>query len=58
MLMVYTLKLTGKSIGSNMIRKIYVSWVRKDELSIDESKSLARCMMHSEKIQRELYRKV
>lgn len=56
MLTKYTRKLTGKSIGSSLIRKIYVSWLRRSELDFEESKQVARYMMHSETLQRSLYR--
>lgn len=58
LLMDYTEKLTGKRIGSSMIRKIYVSWMRRGEMECEESEKMAREMMHSEDIQRSLYRKV
>lgn len=58
MLTEYTQKLTGKSIGSSLLRKIYISHMRKNELTNKESKELAKNMMHSEEIQRSLYRKV
>jgi len=49
-------KITGKRIASQMIRKMYVSHVRKNELTAEENRELSLALQHSEKMSREVYR--
>lgn len=51
-------ELTGKRIASQMIRKIYVSFVRKDELTAEQNRQLSETLQHSEKMSRGVYRVV
>jgi hypothetical protein len=37
----------GKSVGVNVLRHSYVSWMRKDEMKIKKSNELASSMLHS-----------
>ena len=37
----------GKNIGCTLLRKIVVSWVRRNDLTLDDRSKLAKKMMHS-----------
>ena len=58
MLTRFTSKLTGKKIGSTLLRSIFVSHVRGNEKTYQDSKRLSKEMMHSESTSRLIYRKV
>ena len=51
-------RITGKRIGSQLLRKITVSHLRKDELTNEENSQLSNSMMHRESTSRKVYRKV
>jgi hypothetical protein len=53
-----TERLTGKRIGSQMMRKIMVSSARKNDLSLSDSKELAKNAMHSVRMSSSVYRKM
>jgi len=50
-------KHSGKSVGANILRHSYTSWMRRGELSFKESAELARQMGHSQTMSA-LYRKI
>lgn len=50
-------KYSGKSIGVNILRHSYESWVRRNEMTFRESAEIARQMMHSETMS-QLYRRL
>ncbi len=50
--------ITGKTIGSQMLRKIVVSYTRRGEMPYIESKEFSQKMMHSEGVSKRTYRKL
>ena len=50
-------KHTGKSIGVNVLRHSYDSWLRRHEMSFKESAALALSMGHSQQMS-QLYRRL
>lgn len=50
-------KLSGKSVGANILRHSYDSWLRRNEMSFRESAALAAQMMHSQTMS-QLYRRI
>jgi integrase len=50
-------KYSGKSVGVNILRHSYASWMRKGELSFKASQELAQSMGHSQTMSA-LYRKI
>ena len=53
-----TERLTGKRIGSQMMRKIQTSSVHKNDITRQEAKELAKSQMHSEDTSLKMYRKI
>jgi hypothetical protein len=51
-------KVTGKPIGSQMLRKITVSYFRRNEPTTKENREFTNKMHHSENVSRTIYRKV
>ena len=50
-------KYSGKSVGVNILRHSYISWMRKGEAAFKESQELARQMGHSQTMS-QLYRRL
>ena len=50
-------KHSGKSVGVNILRHSYDSWLRRNELTYKQSQTLANQMMHSQSMSH-LYRRL
>lgn len=50
--------ITGKCIGSQMLRKITITHYRKDELTTKQNQTFSNKMHHSEHVSRTVYRRV
>jgi hypothetical protein len=50
-------KHSGKSVGVNILRHSYDSWLRRNEMTYKQSKTLANQMMHSQQMSH-LYRRI
>lgn len=51
-------KISTKTIGSQMLRKITVSYERRNDLTPSQNSNLSNLMMHSENVSRRMYRKI
>jgi hypothetical protein len=51
-------KITTKNIGSQMLRKITVSYERRNELTPSQNSNLSNLMMHNENTSKRTYRKI
>jgi hypothetical protein len=50
-------KHSGKSVGANILRHSYDSWMRRNEMTYKQSSTLANQMMHSQSMSH-LYRRL